>query len=80
MHRSIDSATRTPDRIAADVLLARASNLEENGKHADAQELRARAERLLGDVTGRILPSSRKSKPPDVFARVARRVLSAQSL
>ncbi|WP_165589032.1 hypothetical protein [Mycolicibacterium conceptionense] len=45
---SAESTPRTPDRIAADALLERAVTLEDSGYPDAAQELRERAERLLG--------------------------------
>lgn len=80
MNRSVGPAARTPDRIAADVFLARAKKLEGMGKHAEAYELRARAKQLVGDVTGGSRESTTGEAPvcPAVFARVARRVLSTQ--
>lgn len=70
-----DPATRTPDRIAADVLLAKADRLERNGERGEARELRQRATQLLGDMTV-LSATSATSQPSTRIQRVVHRVLS----
>lgn len=70
-----DPATRTPDRIAADVLLAKAGGLERNGQRGEARELRQRATQLLGDMTAPSAASSTFQSSARI-QRVVRRVLS----